>query len=123
MMVAWGVGVGSNPASMADPIYRVMIEWAPSWAWSATAGSVGLVHLAAWWHNGHGMWWTGPMRAWSCVATAVIISLMASGAYMAIGVGPASIGYAAASLAAAHSAVANILRFMIWRGLLTGVTQ
>lgn len=122
-MIMWGIGVGGNPSSMSDPIYRVMIEWAPARAWSATAGAVGIVHFAAWWHNGHGMWWTGPMRAWGCVATTVILSLLASGAYMSIGVGPASVGYAAAALAASHSAVANILRFMAWRGLLTGAAR
>lgn len=119
-MVAWGLGVGHNPASMSDGIYAVMLSWGPAQAWSATAGSVGLVHMAAWWHNGHGMWWTAPLRAWGCVATAVIVGLMASGAYFAVGVGPASVGYSAAACAASHAAVANIMRFMRWRGIISG---
>lgn len=122
-MIAWGIGVGANPMAMSDPIYRVMLEWAPSQSWSATAGSVGIVHFASWWHNGHGMWWTGPLRAWGCVATAIVVGLMALGAYHAIGIGPASIGYAAASCAAFHSACANVLRYMRWRGMLKGAVR
>lgn len=119
-MIMWGIDAGNNPAALSDPIYSVMTLWADHRAWSGTVGAIGIVHLAAWYHNGHGMWWTGPMRAWGCVATAVVFAVMSVGAYLAVGITPAAIGYAAATLAATHSALANIIRFMSYRGLMTG---